>query len=561
MSVVRFIPEVESFAVSHPGRRRSNNEDAYLIDRQMRLFVVCDGMGGHAAGEVASRMAVETVHTSMSRLFAQGSLRSETFEQRQALRKHIAQMVFEAGQKIFQAGKANAQQKGMGTTLTMCVLVGNKAFVGHVGDSRCYLLRNQRTHQLTEDHTFFNEVKKTSGLEAARKAAQKMPNALSRALGAQPAVQVDTLELDLLPGDQFILCSDGLHGYLDDRNIDLNHFLSDIPFSEAPNKLIHFSNQMGGKDNITVVAFQIESQQESQKTQNIRTSMTALRHIQLFRHLDYTEHLELFNAFQMQEYPAGTQIIRQGDAGDALFILAQGNVTILCNNQPVAQLNPGSHFGEMALIDDVPRSATVRADTPCLLLAMSRSEFEDVIHQKPHLGVKMMGNLLRSLASIVRKQSQSLLEYAPGAPPVVTMSAASSLHDIPGLTASQEDEVAWKDAGEFMLPMESGETGEETLLHSQAIPFQPVSSTLGSIPFAETAELKSFQSGSSATHPAAQIPQADPFGETVELQTIKRAQAHSNASQSSPTHPSLPAASEDATKPSMPRPDKNEKSG
>lgn len=533
---VRFTPQLESYALSHQGRRRSNNEDAYLIDRQMGLYIVCDGMGGHAAGEVASSMAVESVHASLQKVFAKKPPLIETFEQRQMLRKTIAQTIFEAGQKIHQHGKNNAAQKGMGTTLTMCLFVEHKAFLGHVGDSRCYLLRNGRTHQLTEDHTFFNEVKKTSGIEAAQKALQRIPNALSRALGAQPAVQVDTLELDLLPGDRFLLCSDGLHGYLDDNKVDLHAFVQEHPFPDLPKQLVVYANQMGGKDNITVIGVQIGAQQENRNTQNMRTSMAALRHIQLFQQLDYKEHIQLFNMFQMREFKPGDMVIRQGEPGDALFVLTQGIVTVFRDNKPIARLEPGHHFGEMALIDNSPRSATIVADTPCLLLHISRDEFERLIQQKPNLGVKLMGNLLRSLAKIVRDQSQMLLKVAPEAEfigiarsvpetnaeflgtsePFVPMPTDATptkdnldiVPDDPGTDPNH----TWQDTAELMLPTETSEHKVPEMAKSMRVdPLQPVQPSRD--PFAETAELNPFQ-------PVELELDADPFSETAEFKAF-----------------------------------------
>lgn len=534
MSTVGITTQVESYALSHPGRRRSNNEDAYLIDRQLGLYIVCDGMGGHAAGEVASSMAVDIVHASLKKIVTTKPPRVDTFEGRQLLRKQIAQAVFEAGQRIFQAGKSNPKQKGMGTTITLCLLISNKAFIGHVGDSRCYLLRNQRTHQLTEDHTFFNEVKKTSGLEAAQKAVQRIPNALSRALGAQPAVQVDTLELDLFPGDKIILCSDGLSGYLDDNNVDIQAFQTDTPLAELPQKFVHFANQMGGKDNITVAVLQVAAQ-GGKDANKIRSSMAALRHLQLFQQLDYTEHIQLFNAFTMQEYPSGEVLIHEGAQGDALFVLVQGNVRVMRNGQMMARLEPGNHFGEMALVDNSPRSATVVAEGACLLLRMSRADFDKLIQQKPVLGVRLMRNLLRSLASIVRDQSQEILRLSRGGnvhspPPTMpprqrpldpanrgnaSPSPLPTHRSRPPSAPKQpsQDDLSWNEFGELILPTEG----------VSEVPTRP--GMKAAAPFAETAELKPFQPNHPVPGGQTAVPApSDPFAETAELSAYRTAE-------------------------------------
>ncbi|MDD9940092.1 MAG: protein phosphatase 2C domain-containing protein [Myxococcales bacterium] len=237
------------------------NEDAYLVDNQLGLYVVADGMGGHSAGEVASKEAVETLHGMVAReqevLDALEALPAESaaegLELPQALQRTLRVMesaVQAATYMVFGLSEANPDRKGMGTTISAMVLRGRYAVTGQVGDSRIYLVREGAATQVTEDHTLVAwQVKK--GLiteEEARHSRQK--NVITRAVGSREYVQVDTRTLAVEPGDGFLLCSDGLHGYIAQDEIPA---LMQLGPEGATRRSIELANQRGGRDNITSV--------------------------------------------------------------------------------------------------------------------------------------------------------------------------------------------------------------------------------------------------------------------------------------------------------------------
>lgn len=254
------------FGSSDVGRRRAVNEDAFLVDDQLGLYVVADGMGGHSAGEIASHTAIETLHnmvkqqrealTAMEELpkYAEppGASRRPA-AMRKALRI-LESAVQHATYMVFGLAENDPERRGMGTTLSVLFLRGDLALTAQVGDSRIYRLRQGVAEQITEDHTLIAWQLKQGLItqEEARSSQQK--NVITRAVGSRDYVQVDTNCVPVEPGDAFLLCSDGLHGYLEAAEIA--EVMSLGP-EKAIERLIELANQRGGRDNITSVAVEL----------------------------------------------------------------------------------------------------------------------------------------------------------------------------------------------------------------------------------------------------------------------------------------------------------------
>ncbi|MEX0675075.1 MAG: Stp1/IreP family PP2C-type Ser/Thr phosphatase [Gaiellaceae bacterium] len=229
-----------TFGLSDPGRRRRRNEDAYVVSPP--LFAVADGMGGAQAGELASRIAVE----------AMGE------EARTSGEERVTTLIREANRRIFARSSEDASASGMGTTMT-AALVGDDGVVtiGHVGDSRAYLLREGRLEQLTEDHSLVAELVRTGKLSAEEAEDHPQRSVITRALGTDPEVDVDTFTVDAQAGDLFLLCSDGLTTMVDDEEILRTVEGSRGDLEQAAQVLVRKANRGGGEDNITVVFFEL----------------------------------------------------------------------------------------------------------------------------------------------------------------------------------------------------------------------------------------------------------------------------------------------------------------
>ncbi len=245
---------VESIALTDVGRKRKKNEDSYLVSHEAGLFVVADGMGGHAGGEVASAEACDQVFAMVKRGNATlAALRAkDTDENRAAARRVVEAAIQAATYMIFGLADQDPARKGMGTTLSCLVWVGPVAIIGQVGDSRVYLLRDNQPIQITEDHTLVNMQLKSGAItpEQAKKATYG--NVITRAVGINDYVEVDTFALESRAGDRFVLCSDGVHGYLETHE-QLVSLCANRPRALAAQALITHALAGGGKDNATAL--------------------------------------------------------------------------------------------------------------------------------------------------------------------------------------------------------------------------------------------------------------------------------------------------------------------
>ncbi len=240
------------------GRRRVVNEDSFFLDDELGLYIVADGMGGHAAGEIASKEAVDTVHGMVKRGFEcvdkllGGDESPENFRKVMRLVESAAQA---ATYMVFAIAQNEPEQHGMGTTLSVLLLTEKYGFTAQVGDSRVYLVRDGYSTQLTEDHTLVAWQLKQGIITEDEAAVSPHKNVITRAVGSREYVQVDTHMFEIQTGDSFLICSDGLHGYLKDEEIPS---VIDLGPPTAVRKFIELANERGGRDNITAVIVEIQ---------------------------------------------------------------------------------------------------------------------------------------------------------------------------------------------------------------------------------------------------------------------------------------------------------------
>ncbi len=419
MSAPTSTPPTEALSfwpVTDVGRVRDHNEDSFLVDKKLQLFVVCDGMGGHAAGEVASNMAART-------------LREVLLGQREALldfergtgattRTDVLRLMESAVQQscsaVFGEGQADETKRGMGTTLVALLLIGSRGFIAHVGDSRIYLYRQGSVHQLTEDHSLINELLRRGRLTREQIDQLQYKNAVTRAVGVYESVEVDTLDFDVLRGDRFLLCSDGLHGYFEPP--ELGKLFGETPDEELSQKLIDLSNERGGKDNITSIVVKVPDAESGMDrlAREVNLKLETLHQMSLFRFLTYQELVRVMNSTQVRNFAPNTFVVREGDEGDELFIVLSGKVRVESAKAPIAELGPGQHFGEMALVDKAPRSADVSALEESSLLSIRRREFFDIIRKDHGIAVKLLWSFLGVLTERLRNTSRELGEAREG---------------------------------------------------------------------------------------------------------------------------------------------------
>jgi serine/threonine protein phosphatase PrpC len=234
----------DSAGSTDAGRKRRRNEDSFVIDPP--LFAVADGMGGAQAGEVASRLAA-------------AAFREFHDADDLAAEERVATIIQEANRRIYERAKSDAQASGMGTTITAALVTDEGVAVGHVGDSRAYRLRQERLEQLTEDHSLVADLVRSGRLSPDEADTHPQRSVITRALGTDPEVDVDSFTADAEAGDVFLLCSDGLTTMVDEGQIAQTVGRSSS-LEQATKALVKAANRAGGEDNVTVVLFRLEGE-------------------------------------------------------------------------------------------------------------------------------------------------------------------------------------------------------------------------------------------------------------------------------------------------------------
>lgn len=224
---------MEAKAFTHIGLQRKTNEDAWYIDPRGAFFAIADGMGGHKGGDIASRFVLTYL------------------EEEDLTQKELRQVFQEINERIYKFGQENEDYRGLGTTLTMVSLDADKISLAHIGDSRAYLLRQGKIMQMTTDHTMVNELLRSEEITQAQALDHPYKNVLSRALGVEKEIDIEEKTYLLEEGDLVLLSSDGLHGYLSDKEIVMTFAKNKYDIDKTAASLLKQVLKKGAKDNIT----------------------------------------------------------------------------------------------------------------------------------------------------------------------------------------------------------------------------------------------------------------------------------------------------------------------
>jgi PPM family protein phosphatase len=250
-----------SCAVTDVGRKRTINEDAFFRDDEMGFYVVADGVGGHNKGEIASRETIDHLkmwvygaRRDLERLITE--CETGNSEANWDIRRLLENGMQSACYMVYGMAELDPEKRGMSTTCSALLIRGGYAFAAHVGDSRVYRVRHRSVLQITEDHTLINYKLKHGLITPDEAAKQSGKNVITRAVGHKDYVQVDTADIDVQPGDRFLLCTDGLHGYLQTPN-EVADLIAEDALGVGAETAIALANQRGGKDNITVVVVEV----------------------------------------------------------------------------------------------------------------------------------------------------------------------------------------------------------------------------------------------------------------------------------------------------------------
>jgi protein phosphatase len=246
--------KVKAYGLTHVGRQRQHNEDSFLVADEAKLFLVADGMGGHAAGEIASRIAVDSisefiVHTKED----DGTWPHAYDEHFSRTTNRLMAALRMANTRVLEAMRKDARLRGMGTTVVACMSDGDKMSVAHVGDSRGYMIRKGKISRITSDHSWVFEQVQAGMLTEAEAEKHPLRNVITRALGGALSVNPDASEIDSKPGDIYLLCSDGLTGMVPEEEILKLVTANADDLEKACTQLIEKANEHGGMDNVTAI--------------------------------------------------------------------------------------------------------------------------------------------------------------------------------------------------------------------------------------------------------------------------------------------------------------------
>ncbi len=407
--------EVSFSALTDVGRKREENEDNFLVDEGLGVYVVCDGMGGHAAGEVASALAVRTFHEEVRK---EADLLEDYIAGKSGVdrvsKRDITNMlefaVNRASARVHAEAAKDPKKRGMGTTLVAIVICGQTGFIVYVGDSRLYLQRDGILEQVTEDHNVLNELIKRKKMprEKVEKLAHK--NAITRAVGVYEHAEPETIVLDLIAGDRILLCSDGLYQYFEDDLDELSARMRNKDLDTAMRSFITDANERGGSDNITGVLLNIgdPSGRDEDRARRLQLKRELLARMRLFRPLSDREILRVLEVTDVITYDDGEDVMTQGENGEELFIVLDGKVNVIRGEAIIATLEQGAHVGEMALVRNQPRSATVRSQGTSELMVIRRRDFFELLRNEHALAVKLLWQFLGVVADRLADTSREL---------------------------------------------------------------------------------------------------------------------------------------------------------
>lgn len=245
--------KIMPYALTDVGRKRSHNEDFFLVSEDLNLYIIADGMGGHSGGEYASRMAVHTIEDELKKLTAdpEATVISGVNTAEAECGDKLRYAIEVASKKIFDRALYDPNLKGMGTTTVATMFSTGKVYIAHVGDSRAYLFRGKQMTQITSDHSLVNEQVKAGLINKQDARSHKLKNIITRSVGYQDEVEIDVKVYDVQLGDKILLCTDGLSNMVDDEQIE--KIVMNYPLKEASERLIQAANEKGGEDNVTVL--------------------------------------------------------------------------------------------------------------------------------------------------------------------------------------------------------------------------------------------------------------------------------------------------------------------
>ncbi len=395
-------------ARTDPGKKRNHNEDALLALPEAGIFVVADGVGGRACGEVASAICVESFRESADLIGKRvGAFEDNpNIDSRNAVLTAIDEVLQTASRRIYETAEAEGRA-GMTTTVVSVVLAQGTAFLAHVGDSRAYLVRDGELRQLTEDHSMVNELVRTGKMTYEEARASRHRHVITRAVGLYPTVQPSLAAVDLLPGDRLLLCSDGLSDVVAPELMLQEGARDDL--EGAVDALLQAALDRGGPDNVSMLLLDPEG---ADRGDDMAARAGMLETMFLFEDLPYAARLQVGRIVEEHYFAPGELLVEQGSPGTSMFVILEGEVAVMVNGIEVTRLGAGEHFGELAMADELPRSASVAGVSFGSAISVSAEQLREFCRREPELGNEVLWKMMRVLGQRLRQTNARLTDPA-----------------------------------------------------------------------------------------------------------------------------------------------------
>jgi len=390
-----------------------SNHDGLFCSDEFGVYAVTDGASSEA-GEFASRFMLQALTDrvpALHRAAAATAHAEDPSRARRAVFDALHSLIEQANTELYGWSRDDPNLRGAATTVTVVVLAPAGAFVGHVGDSRAYVQRGGRLQRLTEDHTLAEEMVRVGKLRREETGSFRYRNVVARTLGDRPLIKADLHYVDANAGDTFLLCTDGLCDYVADPDIEGS--LAELGVLRPAQRLVDLALRQGGGDNVTAVVVSLAPASELEtRIAMVEPSFHPTRQLELLGHLFFCQHLTSDERMKVLRYvhevqvQAGGIVVRQGEAGQDLYLVVQGCVEVVVDGTRVTTIQTGGHFGEIALVSGQKRSATVLAKENTRLFRIGREDFFDLSQRDQGVAVKMLWAFTQSLAGRVTQLSR-----------------------------------------------------------------------------------------------------------------------------------------------------------
>ena len=390
---------------SNSGKPQYQHETCFGVDPSGSILVMAAGLGESA--RISSHYVCSDVIKSLipHRTQMESMAADSRPDSRRMLMSSLCGAMMRAERNLMEQSEQSPNFKGMTATCDLLYLANGSLYIGHVGNNRVYLLRGDTGKQLTIDHTVY-EYLKAQGKREEDIARTAYRNRLIRALGMSGGAELDTLQLDLRQGDRIVICSAGVHAHLQNAT-HLAQLYRTMEPQRASEFLVNYAIEHGCEGCAAAACIEILDPGLRNSALETESKITVLEKICFFRDLSYQEMLQVMPITFERYVEIGAEIIHEGDDGEELYILVEGECAVTNSGVHIATLHEGSSFGELSLVDSQPRSATVTAVTPCRLLVIRAADFEKLTLSGA-LAVKLLWNVTHELSERLRKSSDTI---------------------------------------------------------------------------------------------------------------------------------------------------------